>query len=166
MGLQVLAHAGAEYVVADHLLQLAHHDRRLVIDDRAVHLSRLVQVLQILANGIRAVRPVDRIGAWIMAHEKIEVVIDVGESGIDDFGGHEVGKNFFGPDVVEPFHGDEVAEPHVRGFMGNQPGAAQQAGLRWRLVEEQTGKGNIAAYGRIGKNKAQQGAKSSRKQGH
>ncbi len=134
---QVLLHAVTERVLADQLLELAHHDRRLVVDDRAVHLAGLVQVRQVLADGVGAVRAIHGISAREVTHEKIEVVVDIRETGVDDLRRHEVRKHFLGPDVIEPLHRDEIAEPHVRGLVGDQAGATQQPGLRRRLVEKQ-----------------------------
>jgi hypothetical protein len=56
--LEIVAQAVAEDRLAHHLLQLTHHHRRLVVDDRAVHLAGFVQVAQRLPDRIAAGRAI------------------------------------------------------------------------------------------------------------
>ena len=134
---QVFLHALVEAVFADQFLEFAHHDRRLVVNDRAVHLAGFIQVFQVLADGVGARRTIYGVSARIVAHEEIQVVIDVRELRVDNLRGHEIREDFFRPDVVEPLHGHQVAEPHMCRLMRDQRCAAKQLGIGRRFLEEQ-----------------------------
>ncbi len=135
--LQVFAQPVAKRRLAEDALELPHDDRRLLIDDRAVERSGLVEVVERLANRRwcpACDRPRTRPGS---AREEAQVVIDLRERRIDDLRRHEVGEDLLHPHVVEPAHRHEVAEPHVSGFVRDQAGASELLVLGRRLIEQQ-----------------------------
>ena len=138
MAVEILAKPGLKSGLAEERFELAHHDRRLVVDDRSVELPGLVEVRQVLPDRIGAGRAVHGIGCRCVPDEKVEVVVDVGEARVDDLRGHEVREHFLEPDVVEPLHRDEIAEPHVRGLVRDQARAAEQFHVGRGFVEQQT----------------------------
>ena len=72
-----------------------------------------------------------------MLQQEAQIVVDFGEGRIDDFGRHEIGHHFLHPHVVEPAHRHQIAEPHVRGFVRDGVGAAQELVLGGGFVEHQ-----------------------------
>ncbi len=134
---EVLAQAIAEIVVAKQRFEVAHDDRRLLVDDRAVHLSRFAQVVEHLANRVRARRAIDLVGSRVVRQQEPQLVVHRGKGGVHDLRRHEVGEHFLHPHVVEPAHGDEIAKPHVRGFVGDHRRAAELLVLRRGLIEQQ-----------------------------
>ena len=74
--LQVLAQAVAERVGADERLELAHDDRRLLIDDRAVERAGLVQVGERLADRVGARRAIDVVGGRVVGEQEPQLVVD------------------------------------------------------------------------------------------
>ncbi len=134
---EVLAQAVAQLIGPEYLLELAHDDRRLQVDDRSVQAAGVFQVVERLPNRIRAGRTVDVVGRRMMLQEEAQLVIDVWKRRVDDLRRHEVRKHFLQPHVVEPLHRDEIAEPHVRCFVRDQVRAPQLVILRRGCVEQQ-----------------------------
>ena len=126
-----------KFVGADQQLELPHDDRRLLINDRAVERSGFVQVGELLPNRIGAVGAVHVVGGRVVLKQEPQLVVHVRERRIHDLRRHEVGEDLLHPHVVEPLHRHQIAEPHVRGLVRNQAGAAEQLVLRRRLVEQQ-----------------------------
>ena len=100
--LEILAQAVAKRVRADQQLELAHDDRRLLIDDRAVERAGLVEVREILPDRVGAVRAVDVVGGRIVLQEEPQLVVHRRERRVDDLRRHEIGEHLLHPDVVEP----------------------------------------------------------------
>ncbi len=103
---QVLAESLAQGPLSQQLLQVSHDDRCLLVDDGTIERAGLVQVVEGLADGVRALGPVDAVGAGVVREEEPEVVIDLGKRRIDDLGREEVREHLLHPDVSEPGHGD------------------------------------------------------------
>ena len=134
IGAEVFLQALAEKIFAHDGFQLFHDHRGFLVNDPSIDRARVFEVVQRLLDAMGAFRAVFPVGRGLMGEQKAEFVVDFRETGIDDLGGHEVGKDFFEPDVVEPVHGDEVAKPHVRGFMGDQTGPAEVLVLRSAFI--------------------------------
>ena len=137
MRLQVLTEAILERVGAHERFELAHDDRRLLINDRAVERARLVEIRERLANLVRARCAIDVVGSRVVRQQEPQLVIDRWERRVDDFRGHEICEHLFHPDVAEPLHGDEIAEPHVRSFVRDDAGAPELLIARRGLVEHE-----------------------------
>ena len=120
IGVQIVLQGALEGCGAHALLQLAHHDGCLVVDDVAVEQTGTVQVGQRLLDGVGAVGAVGGQRRHIMGLQKTDVVVHIGKLLARYLVGHEVGEHFLGPHIVEPPHGDKVAEPQVRGLVGQQ----------------------------------------------
>src|SRR6185503_3358336 len=73
--LQVLPQPVTKRLFAEHRLELAHDDRRLLIDDRPVELSRLVQIDEVLTDWIGARCSIDLISRRIVREQKPEAVV-------------------------------------------------------------------------------------------
>jgi hypothetical protein len=137
--LQVFPQPLPEPLLTHDRLQLAHHDRRLVVNDIAVHLPGLVEVGQDLANRVGTPGAVDTAGGRVVVHQEIQGVIDLGKPGVNHLVRHEIGENLLGPDIVEPLHGHQVTEPHMRSFMGDKLGPGKLIRQRRILIEKQAG---------------------------
>ncbi len=137
VGPEVFTQPVAQAIGRDDHLELAHDDRRLLVDDRAVQAARLVEVVEPLADRVRALGAVDVVGGRVVRVEEPELVIDLREARVHDLRRHEVGEHLLHPDIVEPRHRHQVAEPHVRGLVRDQAGAAELLVLRRRGIEEQ-----------------------------
>ena len=115
--LQVRAQTGLQPVGSDKALELPHDDGSLLIDDGAVEAARLVQILQLLAERMSSGGSIHRIGRRVIGDKKSKVVVHLRKRADHNFCRHEVSKNFFHPDIIEPLHCNEVAKPHVRGLV-------------------------------------------------
>ena len=134
---QVFLQALAEACLADNKLKLAHHDRRLVINNVAVHLPRLREVGQVLPNGIGPNSAVYRIRAGVVGYQKTKRVVYPGKQRVHDLGRHEVGKYFLGPNIVKPRHGNQVTKPHVRCFVRDKRPSVEQFGVGRIFFQQQ-----------------------------
>ena len=76
---QILAQPFAQLVRPENLLELAHDDRRLRINDRPVETARILQVVELLANRVCAGGAVDVVGGRIVLEEETQLVIDLGK---------------------------------------------------------------------------------------
>ena len=63
-------------------------------------------------------------------------MVDFRKGRPDDLGREPVGKDFLGPNIVEPSHRNKVSEPHVGRLMGNQLGPVEQFIGRGLRVQE------------------------------
>ena len=137
VGLQVLAQPITKRILADQLLELAHDDGRLLVDDGAVERSRFTQVGEWLPDGIGTGRAVHVVGCRVVRIEEPQRVIHLGEGRVHDLRGHKIREDLLHPHVVEPAHGDQIAEPHMRRLVRDQAGAPQSLILRGAFVEQQ-----------------------------
>ena len=81
--LQVLAAARRGTRLAPRIaFELAHDDRRLLVDDRAVERAGLAEVVEPLADRVRARRAVDLVGRRVVREQEAQIVIDLRERGI------------------------------------------------------------------------------------
>ena len=68
--LKVFLHPITEGLLAQDRFQLADHNRRFIIDDRAVERARLIQVCEILPDRIGAGSPIYSVCGRIVRQEK------------------------------------------------------------------------------------------------
>ena len=103
--------------VADEIVELLEHGRRLVVDDRAVVALGLVEIVERLPERARAGGLVHRVRRRLVAEverlPRVGIGLELGER----LGRHERREPFLEPEVVEPAHRDQVAEPLVRDFV-------------------------------------------------
>ena len=137
---EVLAQAVAKRLLAKDAFELAHDDRRLLINDRPIQAAGLVQVVQMLPDRIRSSRAIHVVGCRVVRIEEPQLVIDLREGRIDDLRRHEVREYLLHPHVVEPSHGDEIAEPHVRRLVRDHAGAPELLILGRRLIQKEAGR--------------------------
>ena len=133
---QVALQADAECLFSHLFFEFPHHHGCLVVDDVSVEQPCLVQILQLLLDGVGALGAVHGVSRDVVVLEEIQSMMDVGELLLGNLRCHEVGKHFFGPHVGKPTHGDEVAKPHVRGFVSDEVEAHQLFIRRGILAEE------------------------------
>ncbi len=133
---QVDAQAVAQRVGPEQLLELAHDDRGLLIDDGAVETAGLAQVLELLTDGVGARRAIHGVRGGVVRGQEPQLVVDPRKRRVHDLRRHEVGEDLLHPHVVEPLHRHQIAEPHVRGLVGDEARAAEHLVLGGALVEE------------------------------
>ena len=112
-GREIFVYAFAEGLLAHDLHQFAHHHGRLVVDDVTIDESRIAQVVQLLAYGIRAQCAVLAQCRCRVVLYRVQRMVHLGEQRLGDAGGKVVGKYLLRPHIVKPRHRDIVAKPHV-----------------------------------------------------
>ena len=130
-------HAGAERRLADQVVELLQHRRRLVVDDGPVGALGLVEVVERLPERRGPVGLVHAVGGRLVGEvERLPRAagrVEVGER----LRGHVGREPLLEPEVVEPLHRHEVAEPHVRDLVEHRGGAAQPLRQGRPLAEDE-----------------------------
>ena len=96
----------------------------------------MIQIVQLLCDGMRAFRTVDTDGGILVGLEEIQVVVYRVVMAAGNLRGHEAGQYLLGPYVLKPFHRYEVAKPQVGSLMGYQFHTCQLVLLGSVLLEE------------------------------
>src|SRR5438128_9550063 len=82
--LEICGKAVLKLLGSENALELAHHDRRLLINDCAIQTPRFIEVRELLANRIRARSSIHGVCGGIVGDEKSQAVIDLRKRGIHD----------------------------------------------------------------------------------
>ena len=96
----------------------------------------MIQIVQLLCDGMRAFRTVDTDSGILVGLEEIQVVVYRVVMAAGNLRGHEAGQYLLGPYVLKPFQRYEVAKPQVGSLMGYQFHTCQLVLLGSVLLEE------------------------------
>src|SRR4051812_27669253 len=91
-----------------------------MVDYVAVQSSGILQVSQLLPDGVCSNCTVDAVGSRKMVKQELQLIIVVCLAYLADLVGHEIGEHLLHPYIVEPSHRYQVSKPHMRGFMGDE----------------------------------------------
>ena len=123
---EILLQAALHDLGLHHLFEHAHHHRGLVVDDIIVEQTGVIDVVDILCDGVSALRAVCRDSLGLIGLDEVESVIHLIILTAGDLRCHEVGKHLLGPYILKPFWGYEVTKPEVSSLVGNEFGTCQQ----------------------------------------
>ena len=133
---EVLLQAALHDVGLHHLLEHAHHDGGLVVDDVVVEQAGVVEVVELLCDGVGTLCTVDGDGLGLIGLDEVEGVVHLIILATGNLGCHEVGEDLLGPYILEPLGCYEVAEPEVSRLVCDELGACQELLLGGILLEE------------------------------
>ena len=133
---QVFLNPFPERLLPHFLNQHFQDNRRLVIDDIAVHQSGIPHILQLLLYRIGTGGTVFGIGCRDIIEHEVQGMVHLRKQRLDHLGGIIIGKNLFCPDIIEPFHRHEIPEPHMRSLVRNQ-GTACQTFVQCRIFVQE-----------------------------
>ena len=136
MAPEVVAHAVAEPVGAEVLLEHPEHGGPLLVRQRVEHRVGVARRPHGVLDRARRVESVHDEGGGARdaeRHPALPLRLPVVDG--QDF--HEGGEGLVEPDPVPPAHRDEVAEPHVRVLVRDDVGDALELGVGRRALVDQ-----------------------------
>ena len=137
MAAHVEAHAGAEVLGSEEVLDHAHDGGALLVGDRVEVLGGLGDAAHLGIDRMCVGERVERERAGPVVLEPVPEP-PLRPPVVDHAVGHPGGERLVQPEIVPPRHGDEVAVPHVRQLVGDHLGGSLAlVERRGRWIEEE-----------------------------